>query len=390
VTIVVSDPDGAAARVGAPVEFEIDPATVKTLDLRSRVELVEVGQAAAKPICAQWGPGSWAAPPSRRPGAIGSVVFRFLMPPGRAGQRKFLVKASPEKPPAVVTVRPELEAGYLVTDEKRPVLNYRFDVVAAPAGVDPKYARADYLHPLFGPSGEVLTDDFPKDHPHHRGVWWSWPVTRWKNEVRDIWAVVGVWSRRDSLMSQTDAPVLAWCHAVNLWKWGDRDPIVREEVWIRAFHKSGPGRFVDIDIQLTGLVDGVAIGGRPHGGYGGFAYRAARTKEQKIVRHVDPPGAKPRRSWLDYSGIFPGGKEVAGVAIFEHPSNPLYPNALLEYPTINCVMPAFPGEREVPIPKGQTLTLKHRLWIHPGRADEEMLADVWSAYANPPKASLTK
>jgi hypothetical protein len=161
-------------------------------------------------------------------------------------------------------------------------------------------------------------------------------------------------------------------------------------VAIRAFRQAGLGRFVDIDIRLTGLEDEVAIGGRPHGGYGGFAYRAAPTKEQKIVRHTDPPGAKPRRSWLDYSGIFAGDKEVAGVAIFEHPSNPLYPSTLQEYASINCVMPAFPGEREVPIPKGKSLTLKHRLWIHPGRADEKTLADVWSTYANPPKATVVK
>jgi len=178
--------------------------------------------------------------------------------------------------------------------------------------------------------------------------------------------------------------------AENVWKWGDKTPIVREEVVIRAQPTAAAGRLIDVQVRLTGLEDGVAIGGRPHGGYGGFAYRAAPTKEQKIVRHVDPPGAKPRRSWLDYSGIFPGGKEVVGVAIFEHPTNPRYPSELLEYPTINCVMPAFPGEREVPIPKGETLTLKHRLWIHPGRADEKTLADVWSAYADPPKATLIK
>jgi len=316
-------------------------------------------------------------------------VVRFLMPPGPAGERRFLLRTSSKKPSAVMKAGPEAPQGCLLSDDKAAVLNYWFGAVAPPAGVDPKYARGDYIHPLYGPSGEVLTDDFPKDHPHHRGVWWSWPVTRWNNEVRDIWAVVGVWSRGGSLVKD-DGPVFGEYRAVNIWKWGDRDSIVFESVAIRSFRQAGLGRFVDIDIQLSGLQDGVAIGGRPHGGYGGFALRAAPTKEQKILRHVDPPGAKPRRSWLDYSGLFPGGTQVAGVAIFEHPSNPQYPSALLEYPTINCVMPAFPGEREVAIPKGQTLTLRHRLWIHPGRADEKTLADVWSAYANPPKARFAK
>jgi hypothetical protein len=262
--------------------------------------------------------------------------------------------------------------------------------VPAPQGTDPIYARGDYIHPLYGLSGEVLTDDYPKDHPHHRGVWWSWPVTRWNSEVRDIWAVVGVWSRPATMRRADGGPVLAILEAENVWKWGDKDPIVKEEVLIRAFKQGGLGRCVDVEIRLTGLADGVAIGGRPHGGYGGFTYRAAAAVEQAIQPHVDPATARPRRSWLDYSARFSGGKGLAGVAIFEDPANRLYPNAWQQYPTINCVMPAFPGEREVPIPKGQTLTLKHRLWIHPGRADEKTLADAWSAYANPPKVTLNK
>jgi hypothetical protein len=404
VTIIVSDPDGVAARVGAPVEVEVDPAAVKALHGPSggmfapwRVELVEVPGTAAKPaqpVWGQWDVATLPGVPASRP----LDVLQFEMPPGPAGQRKFLLKASPGNPPSVMQATDFGTGGYkILRDDKAAILVYRFSSVSPP-GFFLRYPHAheDYIHPLYGPSGEVLTDDFPKDHPHHRGIWWSWPVTRWKKEVGDIWALVGVLPCTSSIASE-GGPVFGKFSGVHEWKWGERwqfegggHAIVRKTAVIRAYRKIASGRFVDVDVHVTSLEDGVAIGGRPHGGYGGFAYRAAPTKEQRIVRHVDPPGAKPRRSWLDYSGIFPGGKQVAGVAIFEHPTNPRYPNELQEYPSINCVMPAFPGEREVPIPKGHTLTLKHRLWIHPGRADEKMLADVWSAYANPPKAKLVK
>ena len=39
---------------------------------------------------------------------------------------------------------------------------------------DGKYPRANYLHPLYDLDGAVITDDFPKDHPHHRGIFWTW------------------------------------------------------------------------------------------------------------------------------------------------------------------------------------------------------------------------
>jgi len=54
------------------------------------------------------------------------------------------------------------------------------------------------------------------------------------------------------------------------------------------------------------------------------------------------------------------------------------------------VMPAFPGEQEVPLHKDQWLVLKHRLWIHEGDANEKTLADAWAAYAEPPKAVIAE
>jgi hypothetical protein len=179
-------------------------------------------------------------------------------------------------------------------------------------------------------------------------------------------------------------PVMAILEAENVWKWGDKDPIVKEEVVIRAFRQGPVGRFVDVEVRLTALADGVAIGGRPKAGYGGFALRAAKVEQQTIVAHIDPPEAEPRRSWLDYSGIFAGGKERSGVAIFEHVTNPGYPNEVRQYPNLNCVMPAFPCTREVPLAKEKPLILNHRLWIHDGGADENILAQIWAAYATAP------
>jgi hypothetical protein len=132
----------------------------------------------------------------------------------------------------------------------------------------------------------------------------------------------------------------------------------------------------------------VAIGGRPHGGYGGFGLRAQPAKQRLITRFTDSPDANPRRSWLDYSGVFAGGAGASGLAIFEHPANPLYPSELKEYAELNYVMPAFPGEREVPLSREKPLVLRHRLWIHEGMATAEQLAAVWTAYSAPPRITF--
>jgi hypothetical protein len=145
---------------------------------------------------------------------------------------------------------------------------------------------------------------------------------------------------------------------------------------------------VDICLSLEALVDDLSIGGRPGGGYGGFGLRMAPRKAQQITLLADPATAKPRRSWIEYSDTFAGGTGRVGVGIFQHIANPLYPAELKKYPNLNYVMPAFPGPREFPLPKGRTITLRYRLWIHPGHADEKTLSDQWAIYASPPKAAL--
>jgi hypothetical protein len=112
--------------------------------------------------------------------------------------------------------------------------------------------------------------------------------------------------------------------------------------------------------------------------------------ERKIAMHIDPPGASPRRAWFHLTGRFPGGKGPAGVLMLESVSNPDYPNQPQskepgakpgEYPPWRSVQPAYPGDREVPLPKGKTLVLRYRLWIHGGVLEEREIIDAWSAYA---------
>ncbi|MCX7826151.1 MAG: PmoA family protein, partial [Verrucomicrobiae bacterium] len=355
------------------------------------VELFKLATSCSELMLSRTGKPSQTVPAQFVPGPRPCTgTLWWLMPPAWKGEQRLQLNTSAGKTPPLVIQADAQGQFYDITDEREPVLRYNFGATAVPAGTGTNYARGDYIHPLYGPDREVLTDDYPKDHPHHRGVWWSWPVTRWRDEVRDIWAVRGVWSRPVAVRKSQAGPVMAILEAENVWKWGDKDPIVREEVLLRVFRRTPTGRCVDVEVKLTALADGVAIGGRPKGGYGGFSLRAAPVEAQTINAKLDPADAKPRRSWIDYSGKFAGGQGVAGVALFEHPSNPGYPSEHRLYPKLNCVMPAFPGEKEVPLARDKPLVLKHRLWIHAGAADEQTLAGAWAAWAMPAKLTISK
>ncbi|MFH1922154.1 MAG: DUF6807 family protein [Planctomycetota bacterium] len=401
----ISDPDGAAARSAAPVSIPIDFGELFGDPVATRgwhLEEIDGGAAAADsspPVAAQFEPDG---PDSKR------GTLWWIMPKGPEGNRRFRLALVRGKIPPVWQVSHDtarqaidlIESSRTEPEPDRrslPVLRYNIGNVPVREGTHPHFAegesyeRGDYIHPLFGPDGEEVTEDYPRDHPHHRGVWWSWPVTRWGGEIGDIWAVVRVWSRPVAVRRLVAEQVMAVIEAENVWKFGKGEtPIVREEVLIRAFRQTDRCRFVDVEVRLTALEDDVAIGGRPKAGYGGFSLRAAPCEDRKITLHTDPEGASPRRSWLDYSGAFAGGKGPAGVTIFEHVSNPDYPNPLHEYGACNCVMPAYPEKREVVLSKEKPLVLKHRLWIHAGGPDENALADAWTSYANPPQVTIAR
>src|SRR6185312_12500644 len=62
------------------------------------------------------------------------------------------------------------EEGVRVIENGKNVLFYQ----THPKSLDGKYERAGYVHPLYGLNGEVLTEDFPDDHPYHHGIFWTW------------------------------------------------------------------------------------------------------------------------------------------------------------------------------------------------------------------------
>lgn len=296
--------------------------------------------------------------------------------------------AGAENGPGGVGLRIEKDgAHYDIFEGMLPVLRYSHGSVPVPPGRRPHFAagetyeRGDYISRLFGPAGELVSEDYPADHPHHRAVWWSWPVTRWGDKLGDIWAVVKVHARPLGEPRLTIDDGAAVIQAQSVWKWADGTSIAKQDLVIRVFPATDRGRLIDVEVRLTALQDDVAIGGRPGAGYGGFAFRAAPGEGQKVAAHTDPDDAAARLTWIDYSAVFPGGRGRTGITLFEHPSNPGYPNLPLTYPQLNCVMSAFPGDREVPLSKEKPLELRHRLWIRSGAADEKTLREMAASYA---------
>jgi hypothetical protein len=66
-----------------------------------------------------------------------------------------------------------------------------------PEGVKPVFARAGYIHPIYTPSGKLVSDDYPSDHYHHHGIWAAWTKTEFEGRHPDFWNVADGTGRID-------------------------------------------------------------------------------------------------------------------------------------------------------------------------------------------------
>jgi len=235
--------------------------------------------------------------------------------------------------------------------------------------------------PLYGPAGEVLTADYPKDHPHHRGIYWAWPEVWFKGKAHDLHALQGVYARPVRLVRAEGGPTVAVVEAESRWMWEDKDPIVSERTIIRAHEQANGHRAIDLEFTFLALVDGVSIARRGQKAYGGLNFRLSRRTDQKITHFTAKPDAPLPVCWGDLTGVPPGGKAPVGVAILQHRANPRYPGDWVQYPNINWLQPTFPSKGEkFPLSMTEPLILRYRLWVHAGAETEQMLADQCAAY----------
>jgi hypothetical protein len=67
--------------------------------------------------------------------------------------------------------------------------------------------------------------------------------------------------------------------------------------------------------------------------------------------------------------------------VLQYLQNPDYPGDWVQYPELNWFQPTFPAANmRRPLSTEQPLTLRFRLWVHPGATpSDETLRTLWSA-----------
>ncbi len=195
---------------------------------------------------------------------------------------RFQVQRVSSSSPQVFMFEDQEDKFLTLSEDGTPVLRYVYGMNLK-EGVPEDRRRSNYIHPVYGLDGEILTDDFPEDHYHHRGLYLAWPQIIVDGDSLELWHIQGIEKRFEQWIGRETGPVFARLGVHNGWYAGDKK-VVGENVWITAFRKGAVGRIIDIEFTLTATESPVKIVGSPSlKGYGGFNYRPAPCKEEVIT-----------------------------------------------------------------------------------------------------------
>ncbi len=233
-----------------------------------------------------------------------------------------------------------------------------------------KYVRNNYIHPLMSVSGDTLTEDFPEDHPHHRGIFWAWHqiyidtirvsdgwvYKNFKSELASLKTIV----TKDSAVIKTN---LKWSSPI--YKKGK--PYLEETATITTYKLNNNTRKINFSIVLKALVNGVKIAGADNEkGYGGFSLRIKMPKGFQFISEqgkIEPVKFQVNAgSWMKF--IIPFSKK-RGVSLLvkENANIPNYPQPWILRQKGSMQNIVYPGKNLIDISISQPLRLSYSLFI---------------------------
>ncbi len=274
--------------------------------------------------------------------------------------------------------------GILVTDNRKAVFEYH-TVAKSQNG---EYERRNYIHPLYSVKGKILTEDFPSDHPHQRGIFWAWKqVWIGDKSIGDPWELNHFHQSLEEVefLRQSNGNALLrtevnWMS--DLWQPNGRvTPYLKEKASITVWPVMGRYRRIDFEIRLVALEEGLKLGGSDdERGYGGFAVRMLLPDD---VTFDGPDGkvqpentAVTSEGFIKVSGSMGALGKKAGIVIVDHPDNPGYPQSWILRAKNSMQNAAWPGNNLVSISTKEPLVLRYTLLVYSGKMSSHKIKNI--------------
>jgi hypothetical protein len=228
--------------------------------------------------------------------------------------------------------------------------------------------RCCYIFPVYTPAGVSMLDDFPKDHWHHRGLFWAWPVVEVAGRPYDLWMTMTARHRADKVPVTYVSATEARLEVRNYWEADGKD-IVREDLRLRVLPADSAAREFEVELTWEAMGAPVTLRGSREKGksYGGFSARFA-DREGTVLRADGETLSQDEdltpRHWAELEGVYAGRKAV--LRITPDPKNPGAPYqwCLRKYGFVGA---SFPGRTEsadgYTLEPGRAVTLRFHVRV---------------------------
>jgi hypothetical protein len=319
----------------------------------------------------------------------------------------FLYKNNPQ--PVVNAITSEVTPDNIILKKGiSEILNYRTSVMYPPANVDTAYKRSGFIHPMFSPSGNVLTRIKAPDHYHHVGIWNPWTRVRIGNHVTDFWNLNEKQGtvRFSGINSTISGPVYGGFSVKQDhidFQGKKPEELAINEVWdVRAWNTEPVSGMKAYLVDLTTFLS--VAGNEPllfeayrYGGGIGIRANAEWNKDNSTVltsegkTRKDADGTRAR--WTDLNGAFKN-KGNSGITFFSHPANREHPEPMRVWPETQngtgdvyfefCPI-RFKSWELLP---GNVYRLKYRMLVYDGKIDKSVADRLWNDFAYPPSVKI--
>ena len=279
------------------------------------------------------------------------------------------------------------------------MFHYNHLHVLPPEDVEPAFVRSGYIHPVYSPSGLLVTEDFPR-HRHHKGVWFPWTRTEFEGREIDFWNLgqeTGT-VQFAGFETVTSGPVFGHLIArhehVDLTQGHGKTAL--NETWdVRAYNAGGPQEGWwkwDLTAAQECATDSPLELLEYH--YGGLGFRGAAewVDDNHVILtsegHTKADGHTERSRWAAHSGEIEDGG-AATVVIMVHPDNERFPEPMRiwdEGGSFFCYSPVQLGDWT--LEPGEQYQFRYRFLVHDGEIDADRAERAWQEFATPAEATL--
>lgn len=289
----------------------------------------------------------------------------------------------------------------LVTARGKPVLNYIKTEKPVPDGIEPHFSRSGYIHPVYTPTGQEITGDFPADHAHQHALFFAWTKAGYDGKKVDFWNQAKKLGRvefREVVDIEQGEQQVSFSvkHAFTLAK-GDTSIDVLHEIWTVTVFQTPDDHFLfDVESVQECVTDKPL--NLPEYHYGGMAFRAnVQWLKKKDDRSIHPgdvryltsegkdrwEGNHSRPNWVSFTGKI--DDQDVSAAVFCSPRNFRAPQPVRIHPDkpYFCFAPMVDGPFK--IEPGRKYVSRYRYLITSEPTHKATVQQHWDAYAESEK-----